>query len=163
MPPLPGGDDLCGIAVAMDISFNHELRQNRIGGAQNPSQGGEWANPAPPLLDWQGLAARLSATYALRRSLATRDVLGDVASGSFNDEAASVLATFGTPSAPQQQEVEMLPLRDGRKPLGHQPRGIDQSPCSREVNPVGLADGKGVSGNHAAIAGDNASGDRGLK
>ena len=50
----------------MDISFNHELRQHRIGGAQNPSQGGEWANPAPPLLDWQGLAAVDVVADALR-------------------------------------------------------------------------------------------------
>ena len=107
-----------------------------------------------PRLDWQGLAARLTATYALRRALAVRDVLSQAHSGSFDESAAGAISVYGATCGAAPGEVRQ---QDG------QAHDNDLSGSLRQVNPIASGDGKGVSGIHAGVAGNHTSGDRGLK
>jgi len=123
----------------MDMNFDHDSWLRR---ARTPRQG----TPEGTSFDWHGLSARLTAAYALRRSLARRDVLAEAPSGSFDEQAASALSTYEMPEAQDWQAPH--------------PQRVATSP---HVNPVGLEDGKAASVINAGVAGPSASGDRGLK
>ena len=176
----------------MDISFNQELWIRRNGARFKTERGVDSADatrtrfnwpgsdqdsrdfgdrngtgadsqyPDRPALDWQGLAARLSAAYALSRLLAEESVLGDAASGSFDEEAASTIATYGATLPPPIADANRASMEAMGKSQTSPSADCDRSERSPEVNPVASADRKGASGIHAGVAGDHASGDRGL-
>ena len=141
----------------MDISFNQESWLRRTGTLFARDRDAAGCLPASLRqqegLDWQGLCARLSAAYALRRSLAASDLAGAPASGSFNDAVAGSITTYGA-------------SRQGATPPAAPsaaPSVSGQWGDSCEVNPIGLANGKAACGMNDEVAGDHASGDRGLK
>lgn len=131
----------------MDIGFNHDswLRRAR------PARDG--ARPQDGC-DWQGLAARMAAAYALRRQLAGKDILADAPSGSFDEEAAGAIAAY-----------EIARARDwpSQSPAQNPAQNPAQEDGSPAVNRVALEDRKAASCIDARVAGPIASGDRGLK
>ncbi len=131
-------------------------------GANPDRQNPDRRHPDRPVLDWQGLAARLSAAYALSRLLAEEGAQGDAASGSFHEEAASTIATYGAARPEPIPETNRRAVEAMRKSQTSPAGDCDQWGWSSEVNPVASADRKGASGIHAGVAGDHASGDRGL-
>ena len=117
-------------------SWPHRARSRRDG------------TPPTASFDWQGLAARLSAAYALRRALSGTDILGEAPSGSFDESAAGAIAGFGGDSGG-------IPFRPGQD--------AHHSAWEAGVNPIALGDLKAASVIETAVAGHTRTGDRGLK
>jgi len=132
----------------MDISFNQESWLRRTGallGKEQGQTGSAWPGAERhPLLDWQGLSARLSAAYALRRAMAGQDVLDTASSASFNEGVAGALSVYGT-SQGAGFGTEATAAATGPD------AGNTASDTLPAINPVGLGDGKAPSGIHAAL------------
>lgn len=137
----------------MDISLNLDSLPQR---ARSPREG---TSPTANL-DWQGLAARLSAAYALRRVLAGKDLIGDTApSGSFEPDVAGAIADFpGTYGPAPHWQAREASVTIGQTRVS----GQTAITVEADVNPIALADLKAPSGIDTEVAGHTPTGDRGF-
>ena len=125
----------------MDMTLNHDSWPHRAPSRRD-------GTPPPASFDWQGLAARLSAAYALRRALSGKDILGEAPSGSFDESAAGAIAGFGGDA--------------GGTPFASL-REASQNAWEAGVNPIALGDLKAAGGIDTEVAGHTRTSDRGLK
>ena len=125
----------------MDMTLNHDSWPHRAPSRRD-------GTPPPASFDWQGLAARLSAAYALRRALSGKDILGEAHSGSFDETAAGAIAGFGG---------------DACGTFFPSVREASQNVWEAGVNPKALGDLKVAGGIDIGVAGHTRTSDRGLK